>query len=202
MSAKTKIEWTGTTWQFTYNPHALQTCDFCNGGAIGLRNGLCFECKELHCKLIKRFQKNVQIVGDCWEWTASLFSNGYGQFRVGKKKVKAHRFAFRVFNGRILPELFVCHSCDNPKCVRPSHLFAGSAKENAQDRDSKGRGKAIFPRLIGENNPAHKTDEQTVKLIRKKRQEQNTTFEQLASDFGLSLSQIANIIHRRSWKNV
>lgn len=198
-----KIEWKEETFQeFSYNPDALQRCDFCGGGAIGLRNGLCVECKSLFLRLVKRFQKYVTPFGDCWEWTAGLFDNGYGQFRVGKKKVKAHRFSFRVFKGRLLNTELACHECDNPRCVRPDHLFAGTEKDNSQDREKKGRGVINFKPFFGVNNPASKLTPEKVKQIRKRRATQNLSYSQLSKEFQISESQVANIIKNRSWKDV
>jgi hypothetical protein len=92
----------------------------------------------------ERFWKKVLVVDSgCWEWQGCLVNNRYGQFRLGGplyRQIPAHRFAYEEANGRITdPKLFACHHCDNPKCVRPSHLFLGTAKDNSQDASRKGR---------------------------------------------------------------
>jgi|DEB19_MinimDraft_3_1074340.scaffolds.fasta_scaffold02358_11 hypothetical protein len=82
----------------------------------------------------------------CWEWSGAKTRGGYGHFRrkLNNKHMmyKAHRFSFEYFknNGVLLDSnTLVCHTCDNPKCVNPSHLFTGSSLDNIQDKLTKGR---------------------------------------------------------------
>lgn len=93
----------------------------------------------------ERFWSKVDVrsLDECWEWAASLKPVGYGQFhRVvdGKRKTAyAHRVAYEYAHGEVPPGLDVCHACDNPPCVNPLHLFAGSTKDNMDDMYRKGR---------------------------------------------------------------
>lgn len=75
----------------------------------------------------------------CWEYTKGLTVAGYGRVSINKKRVYAHRHSFYFFNGFISEDYHVCHSCDNPKCVNPSHLWLGTDKDNATDMKNKGR---------------------------------------------------------------
>lgn len=89
--------------------------------------------------------------GQCWEWTGSGFSkDGYGLFSFKAVSYRSHRISYYLFNGNISKDKFICHKCDNPKCVNPKHLFEGTGADNAHDRDIKGR------RGIRSNRPIKK----------------------------------------------
>jgi hypothetical protein len=96
-------------------------------------------------KFWSRVDKNGPVIrpelGPCWVWTrAKATAGGYGIFGPALNRVyRAHRFAWTVARGQIPAGLFLCHACDNPPCVRPSHLFLGTQKANMQDAHSKGR---------------------------------------------------------------
>ena len=78
-------------------------------------------------------------LGQCWVWTASKLDSGYGQFGIGGKLRYAHRQSWEMERGEIPGNLCVLHSCDNPSCVRPEHLFLGTRRENSSDYQRKGR---------------------------------------------------------------
>ena len=81
------------------------------------------------------FWRKVQRDDGCWMWTAGRDGDGYGSYR----NKRAHRVAWQLTRGPIPDGLVVCHSCDNPACVRPDHLFLGTQQDNIQDMLRKGR---------------------------------------------------------------
>jgi hypothetical protein len=82
---------------------------------------------------------------ECWTWLAYRRPDGYGSLRMGtlgvdRRNERAHRLSWTLANGPIPAGLLVLHRCDNPSCVNPAHLFLGTDQDNADDRQSKGRG--------------------------------------------------------------
>ncbi|MFA6358933.1 MAG: HNH endonuclease signature motif containing protein [Candidatus Omnitrophota bacterium] len=80
----------------------------------------------------------TQELGNCWVWIGCKHEC-YGQFRINNERIQAHRMSW-ILDGFELPDgALVCHKCDNPPCVRPSHLFLGTELINTLDKINKGR---------------------------------------------------------------
>lgn len=153
----------------------------------------------------------------CWMWTASKV-DGYGTIRIGEKVRKSHRVVWILVNGPIPHDgsahgICVCHRCDNPACVNPSHLFLGTNADNTHDMIAKGRKVAVCgnghyartqpERLArGEANGATKLTSEKVLDIRDRYAAGGITKTTLAAQFNVSLSLISQIIHRHIWHHL
>lgn len=153
---------------------------------------------------VERFWSFVKKTSICWNWTGSKFSGGYGQFSIGGKNKRAHRFSYELHTGGIPAGSLICHTCDNTSCVNPGHLFLGTWKTNAQDMISKGR-KAC---TAGERNGQSKITKQKADRIRRlylkntsagRYSRKEYSQDKLAMKFGLSQGAVHKIITGKTW---
>jgi hypothetical protein len=128
-----------------------------------------------------------------------LSKKGYGMAHLNGVPIPAHRASYYIFKGEITKPC-VCHTCDNPKCVNPDHLFQGTHKENTQDAINKGR-HPLSNLKKGEDHHSSKLTESMVLEIRKKYKEGMFTY-QLGDMHGVSQQTISKIINRKIWKHI
>lgn len=142
----------------------------------------------LNPEQIKKFWLKVDVghSDTCWNWKASRNrSNGYGQVVIGYQHAYAHRVAYEIKHGYIPEGLFVCHTCDNPICCNPDHLFLGTNKDNVNDAMRKGR--------MG------KLTQEQIDRIRHLRIEEQFSLRQLGQEFNVSISTISLIVNNKRW---
>lgn len=175
---------------------------------------------------VARFWSKVDTSGECWLWTASCGGHGYGQCWMGQRVVLAHRVAYILTCGPIPPELSALHRCDVKRCVNPTHLWLGTAAENAADCRQKGRtargerngththpervargsrnGIRIQPNRapIGERNGQAKLTIAQVREIRRAYMAGEALQHQLATRFGVCQQTVCHIVRRTSWRHV
>lgn len=138
---------------------------------------------------MERFWSKVDRRGDdeCWEWQASRGPDGYGFFWCSDHNERAHRVALELHLGRPLREGYLaCHTCDNPPCCNPNHLFEGTHDDNMADKAAKGRA----PKTTGNTRIPDATVEEARRLYETKQYSQR----RIADLLGISQSQVGNIV--------
>lgn len=137
-----------------------------------------------------RFWAKVQKTDTCWNWTGSLHPHtGYGYFRRqdGTRNM-AHRAAYDMLVGEIPGKLKVLHRCDNPRCVRPGHLFLGTQRQNVMDCVMKGR------------NASKLKEADVIRILLLYRN--GARIVDMARQYGVGWRQIWKIVTRRQWRHV
>lgn len=129
----------------------------------------------------------------CWEWNGHKDKDGYGILPTNHSAVRAHRYSIHYFKGVDPSGFVVCHSCDNPSCVNPDHLFLGMPIDNVGDMLAKQR-----DRMIGSRNNKSKLDERKALEIYNSKD----TSSNLASFYGVSVSTIKRIRAKKQWVHI
>lgn len=128
----------------------------------------------------------------CWDWEGNLHRQGYGVIRSNRVHHLAHRASYTVFKGDIPKDMFVCHKCDNRRCVNPDHLFLGTVQDNQRDMAEKDRS------TYGEKSPSAKLTEADVACILSLKNSGRTQ-KQIADLFGVSRPLISLIFNGKVW---
>lgn len=145
----------------------------------------------------KIFFSKVSKTKNCWLWTGYKNNKGYGSFLYPKGTL-AHRYSYLVHNGEIPDDMMVCHSCDNPSCVNPEHLWIGTAQNNMDDCIRKNRNKIVTVR--GEENGLSKLNERQVCEILKN--ENKLTQKEFANKFRCDQTTIHYVQYGKTWKHI
>ncbi|WP_426214880.1 HNH endonuclease signature motif containing protein [Methylobacterium sp. NFXW15] len=143
--------------------------------------------------ILARFHAKYDITSDnCWCWKTTWPEQPYGQFRG----TYAHLWSYEHFKGEIPDGMYVCHTCDNPACVNPEHLWCGSPADNVADMDAKGRRNVSVVR--GTDRPQTHLSEHDVRIIRSSAE----TAKVLGQQFSISMSTIYKIKKHETWTHV
>jgi hypothetical protein len=171
---------------------------------------------KLTPKVRDRYWKKVDRSGgpDSCHWWTACKTDGYGRLNIEGRLYKTHRISWVIANNKdIPPGMHVCHTCDNPDCCNPNHLWLGTHIDNMRDRDNKGRcspalGDRHGSRTKPESRPrgaAHGRAIFTEDQVRKIREEYalgGITQQALADKHGIDQSTISAIIRRKTWGHV
>jgi hypothetical protein len=137
----------------------------------------------------ERMWRMARIGDDCWEWLRAK-RKGYGAVYVSGKICDAHRLAWTLTNGPIPDGGHVLHTCDNPGCVRPGHLFLGTHADNMGDMGEKGRN----------GGPRKLTVEQVIEIRR--RHKNGASRKELAADYNVGASNLWCVVTNKTWRKV
>lgn len=140
-------------------------------------------------------------IDECWNWTGQLDQNGYGRMKWNapdgsSQLIICSRFSFLLHNGWISVGLVIRHSCDNPACVNPKHLIAGTQTENNQDRTDRNR------HARGATYPNSKLTDDIVREIRRLHTEERMEFKEMGKRFGVAADTCRKVARFRSWIHV
>jgi hypothetical protein len=161
---------------------------------------------------VERFWSKVDVrePDECWEWKAGRDRDGYGLFQLKRRQIRAHRFAWELANGSLLGQLHALHSCDNPSCCNPTHLFPGTNTENTADMVAKGRnakganhGRYTKPERSarGSQSPLAKLNEwQVIGIMAQWLQ--GTQQKQIAERYGLFPLTVGLIVRGKTWRHL
>lgn len=145
------------------------------------------------------FWSRVHKTSSCWEWTGRLCPKGYGMFTVRNQCISAHRLSYIMHHGQALvAKQYVCHHCDNRRCVNPAHLYLGSHDDNMRDMRERGRAYRWNGKRCGTGNPASRLTEAMVIEIRASREHSQA----LADKYGVTLTTVYNARNGITWKHL
>lgn len=145
------------------------------------------------------YMGKLEQTDECIHWRGPIAKRGYGSLSFGGSAnrilKRAHRVSYELFNGQLADDEVVRHTCDNPPCVNPRHLIAGTPADNIRDKVLRNR------QSRGTDRYNAKLDEDRVREIRKL-YDQGVSQKNLAERYSVSTHAIHSVVHRRSWKHV
>lgn len=170
--------------------------------------------------LSDRFWSHVEKTDTCWLWTGAGGRRGYGFLNLDGRPYPAHRLAYELTYGLLLPGIWCLHHCDNPPCVRPDHLFLGTRGDNVRDMVAKQRHwAAVHPERVlrgamhhsarhpelrprGEAHARATLTNALVREIRRLYSEAHVSKSGIARGLGISRSCVQHVLAERTWRHV
>ncbi len=195
-------------------PRVIVVCDVCGASReilpCQIKNGQGRYCSR-HCKYeaqryqedheaeVRRFWSKVDRSGGfeaCWPFMPNRARRGYGVVAWRNKDVTPARVAYEIANG-VPPEHDACHTCDNPPCCNPAHIFDGTPKENRNDCEAKMR------HNYGERNGRHRlTEEEAKAIVARASFRSSSERQEIAREFGISIGHLNDMISGRKWRHL
>lgn len=145
--------------------------------------------------LKRRFWSRVKKTTKCWEWQGGKFWDGYPAIWINGRNERGNRIAFQIQNGPLPSNLDALHKCDNPGCVRGSHLFAGTRAENCVDMGRKGRAEKGSKRWN-----ARLSESAIVQIFKLRRR--GRLYREIAKHFDVHPVTIGDVIRGTTWRHV
>lgn len=143
---------------------------------------------------------DIKSDDDCWEWKSAIGTGDYGSTHYKGVSSSASRIAWQIVYGDIESEdIFVCHTCDNPPCCNPKHLFLGTRQDNVDDMMKKGR--YVNPHCLGESHGGHKLSDVDVVNIRNLRR-LGQTYKKIAELMHVSSSCVRDVLKGKNWRHI
>ena len=156
-----------------------------------------------HADIWARMKAKIvkQAESGCWVWSGRKAGGRfpdkqYGSIKINRRWWGAHRVSYRIHNSGNMGGMFVCHRCDNTLCIRPSHLFLGTNRDNIYDAIAKGR----FNNSGSRNGRAILNEKQVREI--KKLIAKNISNIRIANLYDISPSQISFIKNGRAWGHI
>lgn len=161
-------------------------------------------------KEVSKFWGRVRKTDGCWIWTGFQNEHGYGRVRFNGKMTLSNRISWMIHHGDIASKMCVCHRCDNPQCVNPSHLFLGTQVENIADRQAKGRqasgdrsGARTRPDLVPRGERSGRTTLKNADVLEIRRLWAGGHPQKaIAAQFGISRNGVSCIVNGKRWASL
>lgn len=158
-----------------------------------LKLSILLEDAQLKEDIVTKVNSQILYVEGCFIWTGA--SDKYGRITIMRKTYSVHRVVWMLTNGYIPEGVCVCHTCDKPLCCNPAHLFLGTDKDNAIDRNRKcrqARGERVGNSLL--------TELQVTSI--RKYYSLGKSQKSLSEKYRVGAATIGQIVRRETWKHV